>query len=363
MAEAVAEHSYGATTIAHVVSHAGVSRKTFYEHFRDKEHCFLAMYDTGIAFVVGRLTEALEAAEDPRERLIEGLRTFLTVLSEEPAFCRSIVLEVTTRPARPAWHGAGPCSRSSRAGTSRSTARRASAIRRSSRCRATWPSGSWARYWSWCRRAWKRDAPARLPELTEPLSEFVVRSDAGAVSLTAKGLPPAAARQPIPPFTDEHEQLRGAIRRFVASELRPHVGEWEDAGWFPNEVFTRMAEARLRLGLKYPERYGGQGGDHVHDAVLVEELTGAEVGGLSAKDRRAHRDRHPADLEVRHRGPEAALPGAGDPRGGSPPSRSPSPAPGLTWPGSGPSRARSTAATWSTGRRRSSRTACGRTSS
>ena len=55
MAEAVAEHSYGATTIAHVVSHAGVSRKTFYEHFRDKEHCFLAMYDTGIAFVLGRL--------------------------------------------------------------------------------------------------------------------------------------------------------------------------------------------------------------------------------------------------------------------------------------------------------------------
>jgi AcrR family transcriptional regulator len=94
MAEAVAEHSYGATTIAHVVSHAGVSRKTFYEHFRDKEHCFLAMYDTGIAFVLGRLTEALEAAEDPRERLVSGVSTFLGVLAEEPAFCRSIVLEV-----------------------------------------------------------------------------------------------------------------------------------------------------------------------------------------------------------------------------------------------------------------------------
>jgi len=101
------------------------------------------------------------------------------------------------------------------------------------------------------------------------------------VSLTAKGLPPAAARQPIPPFTDEHEQLREAIRRFVANELRPHVGEWEDAGWFPNEVFTRMAELGY-LGLKYPEEYGGQGGDHVHDAVLVEELTGAGSGGLSA---------------------------------------------------------------------------------
>ncbi|MEA2401274.1 MAG: hypothetical protein QOK00_1677 [Thermoleophilaceae bacterium] len=94
MAEAVAERSYGATTIAHVVSHAGVSRKTFYEHFRDKEHCFLAMYDTGIAFVLGRLAETLEDEDDPRERLVSGVRTFLTVLAEEPAFCRSIVLEV-----------------------------------------------------------------------------------------------------------------------------------------------------------------------------------------------------------------------------------------------------------------------------
>ncbi len=101
------------------------------------------------------------------------------------------------------------------------------------------------------------------------------------MTLAEKGLPPAAARRPIPPFTDEHEQLREAIRRFVATELRPHVGEWEDAQWFPNEVFTRMAELGY-LGLKYPEQYGGQGGDYVHDAVLAEELTGAGSGGLSA---------------------------------------------------------------------------------
>jgi acyl-CoA dehydrogenase len=86
---------------------------------------------------------------------------------------------------------------------------------------------------------------------------------------------------PTPPFTDEHEQLRDAIRRFVAAELRPHVAEWEDAEWFPNDVFTRMGELGY-LGLKYPEQYGGQGGDYLHDAVLAEELTGAGSGGLSA---------------------------------------------------------------------------------
>jgi acyl-CoA dehydrogenase len=88
-------------------------------------------------------------------------------------------------------------------------------------------------------------------------------------------------RRPIPPFTDEHEQLRESIGRFVANELRPHATEWEDARWFPNDVFTRMAELGF-LGLKYPEEYGGQGGDYVHDAVLSEELSGCASGGLAA---------------------------------------------------------------------------------
>ncbi|HEX2231801.1 MAG TPA: acyl-CoA dehydrogenase family protein [Thermoleophilaceae bacterium] len=86
---------------------------------------------------------------------------------------------------------------------------------------------------------------------------------------------------PIPPFTEEHEDLREAIRRFVLTELRPHAQEWEDARWFPNDVFHRMAELGY-LGLKYPEEHGGEGGDFVHDAVLSEELPRAGSGGLSA---------------------------------------------------------------------------------
>jgi acyl-CoA dehydrogenase len=93
--------------------------------------------------------------------------------------------------------------------------------------------------------------------------------------------PRAAPARPIPPFSDEHEALRESIRRFVANELRPHAQEWEDARWFPNTVFTRMAELGY-LGLKYPEEYGGQGGDHVHDAVLAEELSRCGSGGLAA---------------------------------------------------------------------------------
>jgi len=93
MAQAVAESGYGPTTVAQVVARAGVSRKTFYEHFADKEECFLALYDTGIAYVLGRILEALEGHDDPRERVGIGLRAFLGVLSEEPAFCRAMVAE------------------------------------------------------------------------------------------------------------------------------------------------------------------------------------------------------------------------------------------------------------------------------
>jgi acyl-CoA dehydrogenase len=91
----------------------------------------------------------------------------------------------------------------------------------------------------------------------------------------------AAVRRPLPPFTEHHESLRREIRAFVAEELRPHAGEWEDAGWFPNEVFARMGELGL-LGLKYPREYGGRGGDHLDDAVLAEELSRCGSGGVSA---------------------------------------------------------------------------------
>ncbi len=84
-----------------------------------------------------------------------------------------------------------------------------------------------------------------------------------------------------PPFADEHEQLRASIRGFLERELAPHARRWEDECWFPNEVFARMAAQGL-LGLKYPEQYGGQGGDYLHEAVLCEELARVGSGGTAA---------------------------------------------------------------------------------
>jgi alkylation response protein AidB-like acyl-CoA dehydrogenase len=94
-------------------------------------------------------------------------------------------------------------------------------------------------------------------------------------------------RAPLPPFGEEHEQLRESVGRFVAKEIAPHVEAWEDAREFPRELFTRCGELGF-LGLKYETAYGGQGGDYVHNAVWIEELARAGAGGGVAAGLGAH---------------------------------------------------------------------------
>ena len=80
-------------------------------------------------------------------------------------------------------------------------------------------------------------------------------------------------------FTEEHDQLRESIRRFVIKELAPHAEEWEETT-FPDSVFRRMGELGF-LGLDKPEQYGGQGGDYYSSLVLAEEIVHANCGGLA----------------------------------------------------------------------------------
>ncbi len=80
-------------------------------------------------------------------------------------------------------------------------------------------------------------------------------------------------------FTAEHDALRETIRDFVAKELRPHADEWEEAEYFPDSVFPRMGELGL-LGLRYPEQYGGLGGDYFSAIVLAEEMARCGSGGV-----------------------------------------------------------------------------------
>ncbi len=97
----------------------------------------------------------------------------------------------------------------------------------------------------------------------------------------------SGTRALLPPFGEEHEELRETVRRFVANEIAPHVPEWEAAREFPRELFERCGKLGF-LGLKFPEEYGGQGGTHLHDAVWVEELAGSGASGGVGAGLNAH---------------------------------------------------------------------------
>jgi AcrR family transcriptional regulator len=95
MAHAVAAKGYAATTVADVVGGAGVSRKTFYEHFQDKEDCFLAAFDAGVQVLVDTVERAtLEAEGEWRRHIRAGVRAYLGALAAAPDFARTFLIEV-----------------------------------------------------------------------------------------------------------------------------------------------------------------------------------------------------------------------------------------------------------------------------
>lgn len=94
VAEAVAEQGFATTTVADIIARARLSRRTFYEHFADKEECFLAAYDTVVEQLLAAVGQAYEQAEGWTQKVHDGLETFLAYLAAEPAFARMCIVEV-----------------------------------------------------------------------------------------------------------------------------------------------------------------------------------------------------------------------------------------------------------------------------
>jgi len=108
MAQVVSEKGYAETSVSDVVERAGVSRRTFYEQFPDKETCFLAAYDMGVEVLLGRQRAAVSAVprSDWRGRARAAIETFMAVLADEPYFAWALHVEIL---------GAGPAALARRA--------------------------------------------------------------------------------------------------------------------------------------------------------------------------------------------------------------------------------------------------------
>jgi len=72
-------------------------------------------------------------------------------------------------------------------------------------------------------------------------------------------------------LSDEHEELRRALRRFAEEQIAPHAAEADDRAEFPWKAFDAYRASGF-IGLPYPLEHGGDGGDGVAYAILVEEV-------------------------------------------------------------------------------------------
>ena len=81
-------------------------------------------------------------------------------------------------------------------------------------------------------------------------------------------------------FTQEHEELRRNLKRFIDREINPHADEWEAAEIFPaHEVFRKLGDLGM-LGLTKPAEYGGLGLDYSYAMVMAETMGHCHGGSV-----------------------------------------------------------------------------------
>jgi len=93
MLDAAATHGYRDTKVQDVIERAGVSRPTFYEHFTNKDDCFLAAFDAGARRLRTRVSSAAAAGESWREQVRFALAAVLAFAVAEPQTARTLIVE------------------------------------------------------------------------------------------------------------------------------------------------------------------------------------------------------------------------------------------------------------------------------
>ncbi|HEY2333768.1 MAG TPA: TetR/AcrR family transcriptional regulator [Solirubrobacterales bacterium] len=93
MLRATNELAYREVSVQDVLDRAGVSRPTFYEHFENKEDCFLAAFDSAAGRLRRRLEVAAEGGETWRERLRPALEELLRFVVDEPDAAMSLIVD------------------------------------------------------------------------------------------------------------------------------------------------------------------------------------------------------------------------------------------------------------------------------
>ncbi|MCR9164735.1 MAG: acyl-CoA dehydrogenase family protein [Nannocystaceae bacterium] len=81
-------------------------------------------------------------------------------------------------------------------------------------------------------------------------------------------------------FTEEHDQLRDSLRKFIDREINPNVEAWENEKIFPaHELFKKLGDQGF-LGISKPEENGGLALDYSYSVLAAETLGWCDCGAI-----------------------------------------------------------------------------------
>jgi AcrR family transcriptional regulator len=94
MAEAIREHgALKPVTVAEVVRHARTSRRTFYQHFADRDACFLALFDEVSAALLETIADAATGDGPFGARVDRAVAAYLGAVAAQPVLTRACIQE------------------------------------------------------------------------------------------------------------------------------------------------------------------------------------------------------------------------------------------------------------------------------
>lgn len=94
MAASITEKGYRDTTVADVVRLARTSRRNFYEHFEDRDACFLALFDATNDAMMDEIAAAVNPEQTLDEQVDSAMDAYIDNVSKQPALYSSFVREL-----------------------------------------------------------------------------------------------------------------------------------------------------------------------------------------------------------------------------------------------------------------------------
>jgi AcrR family transcriptional regulator len=94
LALSIAEDGYRNTTVADIVRRARTSRRTFYEHFSDKEACFVALLTDTNAEMIRQISGAVDPGAPWQAQVRQAVEAWIGCAESKPALTLSWIRDV-----------------------------------------------------------------------------------------------------------------------------------------------------------------------------------------------------------------------------------------------------------------------------